>query len=680
MLRTRDFAKRAGRVSIPIAEDVPVDRTAFTPDPSSIASIDPRLREELLLPLEPIFPKLRFCFTSLRQGCYTITFRPKGSHRLFGRRYHGTVRVEHIDSGVRFSGDLYAFGPLIDLPSFEVEGRLARLRFEMMSDADAGADAPAADDPASIPIYRRAAYYSYLRGSAAHLISLKREHCPCTFSLTFDEFRYEHPATGFSGTFPDTPTRTLRFSMAHTATTDSYEGNVWEGSTQIGTVTMRWVSSSFRRAALVVHRLEGADQPEAVGTEGFQTVFATAGWHLAVTYAGEVPLPASLVGVQDPATCWTFPNMAEMMESVPGYDPADLDTVWRAHLLAIPATLGCSRGWMFDSGTGDPNDIGREGAVTQSHDGYPAGDSANFGAAEDGLQRDFPRAFLRSASHEVGHTFNQIHQSFEGGNDNSIMTTTPSVADVLAAAGQTFPDDINLGFNATVRRHLIHLPDPAVRPGAIDFFGAAIAAPEADDVAWPPQLRIDLALDTDVVTLGEPLLVTWTLTNAGDAPIAVPRHLDVASLTARVSATDADGVVTFMRPAEQTACVRNPLHALAPKQSVSGEAIVYWGRDGFLFRKPGPHTVEVILLWQLSRVHVGAAAERTVWVSYPMTDKDNRVAALLFDPDVGRAVALRSTRRGKAAPERLAQAEQLHGAHPAVRKLKALGLLDARKS
>ena len=217
----------------------------------------------------------------------------------------------------------------------------------------------------------------------------------------------------------------------------------------IGTVAITWISPFFRRAALVIHRLTGAEEPSEVagssGNEYFTTVFATAGWDLTVSSGGEVPLPPSLVGVQDPNTCWSSENSHTLMQTVPGYNPADLDTVWRAHLLAVPAALGCSRGRMFDNGSGDLNNIPREGAVTHSHDGYPAADSSNFGVAEDGLQRDFPRAFLRSASHEVGHTFNQIHQEFEGGQDNSIMTTTPSVADVLAAAGQTFPNDIHLG-------------------------------------------------------------------------------------------------------------------------------------------------------------------------------------------------------------------------------------------
>jgi hypothetical protein len=645
-----------------------------------VESLDPRFREELLVPIDPRLSWKRFCFTRLRQGCFKVTFKPKGAHKLFGRRYHGTVRVEHTGEGLRFSGDLYSFGPLIILrPPVAIERRVERLRLAKLEEADADAgDGPAADDPSAIPIYARANYYSYLKGTSASLISLKQEHCPCTFSLTFDEFRYEHPASGFDGSFPAAPTRTIRFSLKHTSTPDSYEGNVWEGATLLGTVTMRWVSSSFRRATLVIHRLEGADEPAAVGTEYFNTVFQTAGWHLSVNSAGEVPLPASLEGVQDPNECWTFPNMATLMESLPGYDPLELDSVWRAHLMAIPATLDCSRGWMFDSGSGNPNDIGREGAVTQSHDGYPAGDSSNFGVAEDGLQRDFPRAFLRSASHEVGHTFNQIHQNFEGGNDNSIMTVTPSVADVLAADGLVFPDDINLSFNQTVRRHLVHLPDPAVRPGAIEFFGSAINAPQADQVVWLPELDVAIEADTESLVLGEPLMLRWTITNISALPVPVPRSVDVASLTARLSVTDPDGVVTFLRPAEQTACVQNPLCDLAPKESVSGDTVVFWGRDGFTFRNPGRHIVEVMVLWQVSGLDVGVDGETALWVSYPVSDADNRVAALLFDPEVGRAVALGRVPRGKeGAARRIADAVRAHGTHPAVKKLKKLGLLRA---
>ena len=104
----------------------------------------------------------------------------------------------------------------------------------------------------------------------------------------------------------------------------------------------------------------------------------------------------------------------------------NLDAEWRTHLVVVPAAMGCSRGVMYDQ-----IDVPREGSASFSDDGYPASHSSNFGDAEDEMQRDVPRAFLRSASHEVTHAFNQIHQESETTADNSIMTTTPSVADVL---------------------------------------------------------------------------------------------------------------------------------------------------------------------------------------------------------------------------------------------------------
>jgi hypothetical protein len=684
MPKTEKFAQRVGKVFIPLAEELTIEPPQFfTPDPSdpfTQVPIDPQL--PLLPPFEidPIIPKFKFCFTRLKEGCYTVLFRPKGAHPIFGPLFRGTVRVENIRGGIRFSGDLYIRRFIIFPPVLTLDP-VVRLRMNLSGDLD---DGSSVDAPGVIPIFSRRSYHSYLKGTVASLISIKHGCCPCKFSLTFDEFRYQHPATGFDGTFPVAPNRTIRFALEHTATPDHYTGTVFEGATDLGTVTMSWVSPFFRRATLQIHRLQGADEPQAVpgsggGNEDFRTVFNTAGWDLTVNSGGEVPLPAALVGVQDPNQCWSQANSATLMESVPGYNPSDLDTVWRAHLIAVPARLGCSRGRMFDSGSGNPNDIAREGALTHSHDGYPLADSPNFGVAEGGLQRDFPRAFIRSASHEVGHTFNQIHQELEGGSDNSIMTTTPSVADVLAAAGQTFPDDINLGFNARVRRHLVHLPDPAVRPGAMEFFGFAVTAPEADQVAWPPELALRLEVDEEIVNLGEPLSLKWTLTNEGDHSFLVPGRIEIHDLTARVSVTDADGKVTFLRPAEQQVCPVNPLIELAPGKSLTGSTTVFWGRDGFTFEKPGRHTVEVILLWQVSAANIGVTAETNIWVSYPVTEKENRVAAIMLDPDVGRAVAYGMVQPNSRAAQRIAEVMGVQETHPAYTKLKKIGLVKEDK-
>ena len=74
----------------------------------------------------------------------------------------------------------------------------------------------------------------------------------------------------------------------------------------------------------------------------------------------------------------------------------NLDLDWHVHLMVVPAKLGCGRGVMYDT-----IDVPRKERPSFSDDGYPVTDSVNFGAAANQKQRDVPRAFLRSATHEI---------------------------------------------------------------------------------------------------------------------------------------------------------------------------------------------------------------------------------------------------------------------------------------
>jgi hypothetical protein len=259
------------------------------------------------------------------------------------------------------------------------------------------------------------------------------------------------------------------------------------------------------------------------------------------------------------------------------------------------------------------------------------------------------------------------------------MTPTPSVANVLGAAG-TFPDDINLGFNDTVRKHLRHLPDPAVRPGAMDFFGSAVAAPEEADVAWPETLELTVRLSAERVALGEPVEVEFELRNNGAAPAPVPETLDLASLTVRINVTDPGGRITFMRPARVASCPRLALIELAPGKSVAGQATVFWGRDGFAFETPGRHVLEVIALWDIAGIPVAAAGSREVFVNYPIAPEENEVAALLLTPEVGMAVASNRAWAFEGAVERIRRAAAVARSHPAAKAMARLATLEAPRS
>jgi hypothetical protein len=690
MPRSERFSERIGAVFLPEADVIEVDEgpipspEGWSPGESRFPLPTPGLpfRRPLTWPAPP--PGYKLCPRPLKQGCYTISFTPSGTP-ILGTRYRGTLRAELTSPGVRISGDLYTYRLLDDI----ILGPPGRLLAGLEPAKAALPSDEAADTGGMIPIYPRRYYYSYLEGTRAPpFFWFVAESDECFFTLEFDEFVYNHPSTGFSGSFNTEPTRSIRFVLRWTATPDVYSGDAYAGAAKIGTVSIRWISDYYRRAHLQLNTLQGAvAPPAAVDGQTMTTMFADVGWDLTFADGGTISLPGALSNV-NPNGCWDPADLHTLMSSVPGYNPAELDSVWRVHLIAAPAQLDypkycpSRRGRMFDSSFGsDPNAVPREGTATFSHDGYPADEvldgkgGSHYDDAKDQQQLNVPRAYLRSATHEVGHAFNQIHQEFEGGPDNSIMTGTDGVARVLGI-WRTFPDDIDLCFNARVTKHLRHLPDPAVRPGAMNFFGFAIAAPEAADVAWLDPMELLLDVSSERVALGEPVTLSFQLTNRGKVPIPAPAEPDVESATVRVSVTDRSGRITFMRPPEIHSCPRITIVELPPNASVTGTTTLFWGLDGFAFETPGRHTVEVILLWDLAGVPVAASGERDVFVSYPISNEENEVAALMLDPEVGAAVAVGDLSRFERAGERVKQAVAVSPTHPACQALRRLELLE----
>jgi hypothetical protein len=89
---------------------------------------------------------------------------------------------------------------------------------------------------------------------------------------------------------------------------------------------------------------------------------------------------------------------------------------------------------------------------------------------------------------------------------------------------------------------------------------------------------------------------------------------------------------------------------------------------------PGRHIVEVIVLWELAGVPVAVSGEHDVFVSYPTSNEENEVAALLLDPDVGKAVAFGDLAPFERAAQRIRRARAAAGTHPANEAFNRLGL------
>jgi hypothetical protein len=492
-------------------------------------------------------------------------------------------------------------------------------------------------------------YHSYLAGTRLSVPSFTIGHLPCKVTIDAEQFDYTQPGAGFhKGSFPAAASRTLRFVLDKLPPGPiifggpRFGGRYFEGGVDKGSVNLTWVSSFLRRAVLEIDTLTGAVAPAPVpaasgsGTEYFDTVFAGAKWDLTVVQDQTgVGVPAGV----NPTQCWSHGDLHNLMTTV-RQASTNLDAEWRTHLVVVPATMGCSRGVMYDQ-IGVP----REGSASFSNDGYPPSNSGNFGLAANQQQRNVPRAFLRSATHEVTHAFNQIHQEQETMADNSIMTTTPSVADVLGGpstgAPGIFPDQINLGFNTTVRNHLAHMPDPVVRPGGWPFgswFGSLV---QAGDREWfnDDELALTVAVDTPNAAFGAPVGLTWTMTNTGSTALTVPNDIGLEGLFGTLTVVDDRGGTREVRPFVID-CETVKLDTLEPGGTVTAKYRVFWSTEGFALDRPGRHTLTVAVCWSANGVPVGVSGSADVWVDHPTSDRDNADAALVMHPEVGEWVAL----------------------------------------
>jgi hypothetical protein len=610
---------------VPMAEPLAIDTgggspggtVALTPNPEGpgtfpgipgIPGTIPQLPQLPQLPGPQLqFPK--FCNLSLPGGCYRLSFRPQKSFI----EYRGTLRVDRTSATPIVSGDLYRF---LLLPPFVTESIATTASTRALGNGD---DPTPGASPAvgslseaklaglslftrslGIPIYPRNKYHSYLKGTALSVPVFSFGACAIT--ITMQEYFYTQPPVGqFNGTFPASPgSRTVKLVLTPAPAPLGYpsvyfEGRLYENNVDKGRVTLGWVSKYFRRATIEVDTVVGAVAPQAVGAESLRSIYGKAGWNVGVTYdQTNIPIPA---GVNANA-CWSSADLHALMMSV--RNPAtNLDTDWHMHLVVVPATMGCGRGVMYDT-----------------------------------IQ-----------VHETGHGFNQIHQEQEGGADNSIMTTTPSVANVLGGptTGEPgiFPDNINLAFNEHVRHHLVHFPDIAVRPGGMTFgSGHSSTLPQADRTYFAPsELELTLDVESSHIELGEPLQLSWTLTNRTDETLPVPNDLGIEAQHTFIDVIDANGLTRNM-PSFVIRTDQASMMALEPGESITGSTRLFWSSNGFAFDKPGHFAVEVRVIWSIAGIPVGVKAAKHVWVNFPQTQLDNDAAAQLLHPEVGKYVAL----------------------------------------
>jgi len=646
--------------AFPIAERIPLP----TPQPAATPEYVPGETEVELKP-EAIKPEFHWpvkpCSYGPKSGCYRISFTP-GFSLL---HYHGTMRIDLGEDDMAASGDLYKhrfhFPWISGFRQLSKEYKLPKNLINNLFEASKFTPVK----KYGIPIYSRDTYYSYLKVTGLNTDWLNK-----TLNITMEEHVYDHVSESFSYSRTVEAILTQTTPPAGFSGNQYYSGTLYDSGIPLGGFSMGWVSKYFRKASLEVDVVEGAVAPQSVNVNGkthsFKTIMATAGWDLKEIY-DETEIPNTYTGG---SVNWSHAELHQAMQDV--RNPSiDLDDEWRLHLLVVPENMGSGRGVMYDQ-FGEH----REGVASFSDDGYPLADSANWGTAQGQLQRDVPTGFLRSAAHEVGHGFNMQHQSLtfygEPGNDATIMTTSPEVADYLASVGDAYPDDIEFRFNEHCRHHLAHFPDQVVRPGGASWgAGHSTTVPQADQEHYwfgEDELLLTAMLESKRLKLAEPLKVRLALKNMAQYDIITPKYISPDYMHGMVTVIDPMGNRKPM-PSFVMRTDSGGVQVLKPNKSLETEATVFWSSKGFAFEVPGKHTIEFQITWNVEGVPCGVTTKESIWVDSPVVDADNDVASMLLDDEVGMWVMLGGSRHLKKANEVIDKVIKEHSRHAACKTL-----------
>jgi hypothetical protein len=337
--------------------------------------------------------------------------------------------------------------------------------------------------------------------------------------------------------------------------------------------------------------------------------------------------------------------------------------VMRVHALVLTRerdradTLGI----MFDFGESDADSRPREGF-------------AIFADPHAGLQGGLKPELLLTLAHELAHCFNLHHPDWEGESFRSGSTIegysqADSVRWTLSANSkrhlsedpgrEVWPGKTNIGFGLITKAHLArHSAAPSepfevVEPGSFaerrpaTTSQAALRRVVARDRsqfaaidASPVKLRLELPKQNFVV--GEPLVVTVGLHNMGQTSQAVLPLLDPKYRFLNIEVREPGGTEfeTF-QPVVLADARGARAQTLAPGASIHEEARIFFGADGWVFKKPGQYSIRADYV---GPAEAGRPFEEKgrlqsnvldVTISEPTTSSDRRARELILGPQQG---------------------------------------------
>jgi hypothetical protein len=585
----------------------------------------------------------------LRAGCYYLHFVP--TYPYWGendppqdrerevREYAGTMRVVHYNNEgtvaltptetkngkvglvVNISGDLYAMPPSYPAPEND-----------------------------QIPIFPIKEYRFYL------LATKIEEGEKGEFILSLDSYELSAQSE-----VPCPIQASLKWAPApldSLSAFDYLEGSVVaEDGSQIGVLSLKWITDYLRRAVLEIDRVNDVRTPldnssevdkdllDEIERTSWAKIFEQGGWSMKAEISDQPAEPATKT--------WTEPELHRALPEL--RDSFDVDREWRYHMFCVGTVEDGGRGYEFDA-EGGQNDSGLFASVVLAAKyefSRTDTDAANmpWGPALAGRTLDETPAYFRTAAHEIGHALNLEHNFSTAG----FMATTDAIRDIAerrrslidgANRGKGDPNEeinvlkeIEWQFAPDDLERLRHWPDVVVRPGAkqrpkfvlpgIDTFrfdplfgGAADNAPETN-------LQFEIKPYRENVPLGAPVRILTELKNIGEMPLKVPKlRFKAGNIYGQVESRSKQ-VRTFQAlsgPDDELG-----METLDRGSSVKGSLSLLGGPEGALFPAPGSYTVTVSLQVYRRGGYIELKKSTEVRIEPYIDEKQRRIAELLLN-------------------------------------------------
>lgn len=364
----------------------------------------------------------------------------------------------------------------------------------------------------------------------------------------------------------------------------------------------------LRRLDVEIDGIDGAQPPTGYPSAGGSTVtiesaYSRAGFDVAVTvdpFVGRGPEPTFVRG-------WTMAEIHRAMEDAREPrrpDRLSVHVFVCSYMAGKPGVLGI----MYDFGRDDLNRIPREGvAVFYDHrmlsDPHIPQDT-----------RD--REYVYTCVHEIGHALNMLH-SFDKGRPSALSWMNypdlyprgheaPQGHDGSREFWQRFRET----FDDQEIRHLHFATLREIRPGGLPFgvyedgpstvFGGPadphLARPGANPLRATTDVSLSVGFAKRAYLLGEPVIATIGVRNAGGATAVVPRGLDPSDGHVTITVVRPRGDAVRFRPPVQL-CQEAAFARLSPGEATArfDHSPLFLSAQGPVFTEAGTYEVRAEL-------------------------------------------------------------------------------------